>query len=402
MKIALVVSQNMEAGGGFQYELNMVRALINKKSEGNFFLVITTRKENIPLFLNLNVPTIFFRISLIVKFELFLRQPVSLFKYFVKFAPKINKSSFEFFLKKNKIDLVYFLSQNHLALLLDELNYISTVWDLCHRDFPEFPEVRKDMEFENRDNLLHKTLPKSVAVVVDSDIGGKNVARRYLVDEARIITVPYFVNDEEQPVNFNIKEKYGIKGDFIFYPAQFWAHKNHIYILDSLYELKNSYNKKLYAFFPGTDMGNLPYVNDYARKLKIDDQVVFPGFLPRSEIIACYKQALALVYPTYFGPTNIPPLEAFLFDCIVIHTNLEGAISQTKNAALHFDLSDPHSLTEILQELSENPSSFNYLKAWGKKILENCSKEEALKTVEAIVEEYGLKMKTWKMPFNAF
>lgn len=398
MKIALIVSQIMEVGGGFQYELSMVRALISKKTTSNTYVVITSRKENIPLFLNQDIPTEFFRISLIVKIELLLRHTVSLFKYLIKLAPKIKKNSFEFFLKNKKIDLVYFLSPNHLALLLDEHNYISTVWDLCHRDFLEFPEVRNEMEFENRENLLRKTLPKSVAVVVDSDIGGKNVARQYLVDENRIATIPFFVNDEDQTKYCDIKEKYGIKGHYIFYPAQFWAHKNHTYILDSLYELKINYNKKIYAFFPGTDMGNLAYVKDYAGKLDIHDQVMFPGFLPRGEIISCYKQALALVYPTYFGPTNIPPLEAFLFDCIVIHANLEGATCQTKDAALYFDLDNPHSLTEILQALLDNPSAFDYLKARGKKILENCSKEKAVETVEAIVKEYAVKMKTWKMP----
>jgi Glycosyltransferase len=398
MKIALVVSQIMEVGGGFQYELSMVRALISKKTTSNTYVVITSRKENIPLFLNQDIPTEFFRISLIVKIEMLLRHTVSLFKYLIKLAPKIKKSSFEFFLKNKKIDLVYFLSPNHLALLLDEHNYISTVWDLCHRDFPEFPEVRNDMEFENRDNLLWKTLPKSIAVIVDSDIGGKNVARRYLVDKTRIITVPYFVNDEEQPVNINIKEKYVIKGDFIFYPAQFWAHKNHVYILDSLYELKTAYTIKIFAFFPGTDMGNLSFVKDYATKLDILDQMIFPGFVPRGEIVAGYKQALALVYPTYFGPTNIPPLEAFLFNCLVIHANAEDPACQTKDAALYFDLADPHTLTELLHKVSEHPQSFDFLKERGKKILENCSKEKAVEKVEAIVKEYAVKMKTWKMP----
>jgi hypothetical protein len=55
-------------------------------------------------------------------------------------------------------------------------------------------------------------------------------------------------------------------------------------------------------------------------------------------------------------------------------------------------------LTEILQALSDNPSAFDYLKARGKKILENCSKEKAVETVEAIIAGYAKKMKTWKMP----
>ena len=35
------------------------------------------------------------------------------------------------------------------------------------------------------------------------------------------------------------------------------------------------------------------------------------NFLPDEEISYLYKNCLAVVMPTYFGPTNIPPLEAF-------------------------------------------------------------------------------------------
>jgi hypothetical protein len=55
-------------------------------------------------------------------------------------------------------------------------------------------------------------------------------------------------------------------------------------------------------------------------------------------------------------------------------------------------------MTELLHKVSEHPQSFDFLKERGKKILENCSKEKAVEKVEAIVKEYAVKMKTWKMP----
>ena len=64
-------------------------------------------------------------------------------KYLFKFLKKIEKySPFEKKLIAHQIDLVYFLSPTSLALSLEKLNYITTLWDLCHRDNPEFPEVR--------------------------------------------------------------------------------------------------------------------------------------------------------------------------------------------------------------------------------------------------------------------
>jgi glycosyltransferase involved in cell wall biosynthesis len=47
-----------------------------------------------------------------------------------------------------------------------------------------------------------------------------------------------------------------------------------------------------------------------------------------------YRYALALVYPSYFGPENFPPLEAFAMGCPVIAADVEGARQQLGDAAL--------------------------------------------------------------------
>ena len=36
--------------------------------------------------------------------------------------------------------------------------------------------------------------------------------------------------------------KFNISRDYIFYPAQFWAHKNHTYILQGMKILKDEFN----------------------------------------------------------------------------------------------------------------------------------------------------------------
>ena len=48
--------------------------------------------------------------------------------------------------------------------------------------------------------------------------------------------------------------------------------------------------------------------------------------------------------PTYFGPTNIPPLEAFKLNVPVIYSDLPGLRDQVKGAALLVDLNDQKAL----------------------------------------------------------
>ena len=49
----------------------------------------------------------------------------------------------------------------------------------------------------------------------------------------------------------------------------------------------------------------------YAKKNNMEKQVKYLGYIDKKEITALYKASIALSMPTYFGPTNIPPLEAF-------------------------------------------------------------------------------------------
>ena len=51
-----------------------------------------------------------------------------------------------------------------------------------------------------------------------------------------------------------------------------------------------------------------------------------------------------LVMPTYYGPTNIPPIEAFVLGCPVATSNIYAMPEQLGNAALLFN---PNSVQEI-------------------------------------------------------
>lgn len=312
MNIALIVNQNQTIGGGFQYELTMLKTLTRRQSDNYKYSVISFNKENIVLLNNLGIKSEYFNFSIKSKIDLFLRKNHSLFKPVLKIIRFLQYSSFDKYLLKKNIDIAYFLSPSGMFYLLDRCNFIATVWDLLHRDYPEFPEVRECLEFEERESMLRSSLSKAVAVIVESELGRINVAQRYQVDKNRIVKIPFFIDEDDSQVECDIKRKYGIEGNFIFYPAQFWAHKNHVFILDSLYELKNTFNRKIYAFFPGTDKGNLSHVKAYAKLLQIEDQISFPGFLPRDEIIACYKQALALVNPTYCGTDKYSSIRSFV------------------------------------------------------------------------------------------
>ena len=86
--------------------------------------------------------------------------------------------------------------------------------------------------------------------------------------------------------------------------------------------LEKKYGLKINAIFSGTDKGNKKRVLEVAQELGLNDRIVFTGFVPDIEIPYLYKQSLALTMTSYFGPTNLPPMEAFQLGVPVIYGNI--------------------------------------------------------------------------------
>ena len=83
----------------------------------------------------------------------------------------------------------------------------------------------------------------------------------------------------------------------------------------------------------------------------IRNRVIFTGFISNKELVSIYKMSLALVMPTFSGPSNIPPLEAFKLGTPVIYPDLDGLRDQVEDAGLLVDLYNPETLSKCLLKL---------------------------------------------------
>ena len=402
IRLAVLFDQQVYAGGGYQQALNA--ALLVKRLPKDLVepVYLTTLRENLETLANFGINAQLLELSLIKRAWVRLRASLGsniLLKIF-KCLQKIN--SFEKVFIKNNIDLIYFLSPNVYARSLEKINYITTVWDLCHRDDPEFPEVRWDREFETREMNYKAILPRAVAVLVDSDLGKQNVMKRYGIDDSRVHVMPFEASNASRSAstcNINghvdISAKYELHVPYIFYPAQFWAHKNHVYLLEGLKELGAQYGVKVGVIFCGGDKGNKQYVTQYALNLGLSERVRFAGFVTDAEMAHLYKQSLALVMPTYFGPTNMPPLEAFALGVPVLYSDKAGLSEQVDDAGLLMDLKNPASMAEQLSRLCSEPNLRAQLIKAGHERLANLNKLDRALILQEIIEDFYRRRLTW-------
>ena len=253
------------------------------------------------------------------------------------------------------VDVIWFVSPFHE--LIDDVPFVTTLWDLQHRLQPYFPEVSAYGNWQRREQLHSTLLNRASYVIAGTEVGKQEIMRFYHVPEERVRVLP-FPAPRRQPrlpavegKDEEVLKAIGVTKPFLFYPAQFWAHKNHIRILQAVKRLQSEHGVNFSVVFTGSDKGNAAYIHQQTIDLQMQEQVFFLGFV-KQEILDClYRSAFALVFPTFFGPDNLPPLEAFSWGCPVIASSVAGADEQLKDAAMLFDPRSERELTNALCRL---------------------------------------------------
>lgn len=245
----------------------------------------------------------------------------------------------------------------------DSLSYqsgvpsLTTVYDLMHLYERRFPEGGSTLEFAYRQRHYAAICRYSRGVLVDSVCGKRQLIESYGVAPEKVHVLPYVTAgpssaDVRDGDNSAVQRLLGsLPEKFFFYPARFWRHKNHLAIVHALSRLRGHAPDMRVVFTGAKERGWYDAVVQAVRREQIEDRVLFLGFVPDGYVRLLYARARALIMPTFFGPTNIPPLEAFAAGCAVAVSNVYGMPEQVGDAALTFDPADVAQLAEVMLRL---------------------------------------------------
>ncbi|MFM6006882.1 MAG: glycosyltransferase, partial [Sphaerospermopsis kisseleviana] len=164
--------------------------------------------------------------------------------------------------------------------------------------------------WDRRENFFSKVLKRATFILTGTEVGKSEIEKFYQVPSERIKVIPFFT-PQLSPVGVTSEDllnKYSIPPNYLFYPAQFWSHKNHIGLLLALKTLQQTYALELPLVLVGSDPGNKSYVETVTKELNLSSQVHFLGFVPQEDMVPLYSNAFALTFTTFFGPDNLPPL----------------------------------------------------------------------------------------------
>lgn len=266
------------------------------------------------------------------------------------------------------------------------IKVLRPVHDLMHRYESDFPEIKSSIE--GRELQFQSVAKFANTILVDSKLGKKQFTESYLKyqwKKPKIKILPYIVPKHI----YEVKEEYiYTPKKYLFYPAQFWEHKNHINLLKAINFLISDI-PDIHLILAGSEKNSMRTVKEYIKENKLESYVTICGFVTDEQITYLYKHSVGLVMPTYFGPTNIPPLEAMALGCPTIVSDKYAMREQVGDAALYFNPDLPEEIADCIKKIWYDKilrkemieKGYQRIKKWGKKEFEG----ELIKIIKGLI-----------------
>ena len=397
MRIGIYYHADMEknTGGGVVFQETLIEEISRFGTRHEVFLIGPTIPSEPPAgmrFIHLNEPRPSRLAKALTGLKRVITNSVLSDEYFSE-PGLLDRAAHEY-----QIDLLWFIALETEKVVT--IPYIATVWDLAHKIYPYFPEVSfTAWPWGARERHFRNLLPRAACIITGTKAGKEEIVKFYQVPEQNVEVVPFPtphfalsppVTDAQHAEIARMPENY------LFYPAQFWPHKNHVGLLIALKLLRDKFGLDFAIVFTGSNKGNLGYIQKTAKELGLAEKVFFPGFVATDTLCNLYRNAFALVYPTFFGPDNLPPLEAFALGCPVIASNVSGAEEQLGNAALLFDPKNPEQMALKIKELYDSPATRNELIRRGHERALRWTAAEYVERMFHIIDDFEPMRRCWE------
>ena len=284
-------------------------------------------------------------------------------------------------------DLVHFPWQKFCVCALPS---VYNPHDLQHL---HLPQLFSPGDIADRESVFSAACRFATRVVVVSNWTRNDFHRMYGLSHERMSIIPWGAPTAscDAPTENQlspVKDKLGLTGEFMLYPAACWKHKNHVRLLHALARVRDVYGKRITLVCSGQkDAGAWDEVAATIRELRLDDLVRFVGYIPHSELRSLYRAALFVIVPTLFEAFSGPVFEAWLDGAPVACSNVTDLPEQVRDAALLFDPWDISAIADALLRMISDGALRDQLRERGRARERQFSWDRTARTYRAVYRQ---------------
>jgi len=389
-------------GGIFQYAMSVAEALANFCDEYNYTVfyfdetspkdaLMIKNKENINFVaLKKREENLLFKAGIAV--GILTRKPIFPIS-------KWNKKLIE----KANLDLMIITSPL-LAGFEHNVPFIFPILDVMYLNYRRYFKEYSELKTWIVSQVVIKDLADRAELNIDCSEWDKNDIIKFLKQpKNKLITIKmvppgyiYFYKDMVQEEVDELVRKYNLPEKFLFYPAQFFPHKNHLRLIESINIIKEKYGENVnlvLAGNPKVNVDNYNKVKELIKKYNLENQVFILGYIEDKEVVALYKKSISLILPTFSGPTNLTPWEAMILGTVVLCSNLFDMPEQVGDAGIVFDPRDPNDMAEKIKKVWQDENLRKKLIEEGYKLVKDLTLENYAKQWISAVKSVTDKQK---------
>lgn len=349
-----------EVGGAMHLVLELIQGLALQNAENQYFLLtagwnhqyfekyeqygiqrILVAGEDKPNIVNNNIFARIKRKLLMTKLGTYLRK-----------VKGFTKSSI---LKSNGIDLL-FCPMTAVTYAEPGIPTVSIIYDLQHEYYPQFFSSH---ELEHRRKVFKDLVEVADVLICISEYTKRTVVEKYNYDPERIFAIHISVQERlEHPDKNELKvwlsQKGLLLGGYIFYPANFWPHKNHRMLLTAFnMYIKKHQERNLKLVFTGSLIGDYQDIKDAIKIMGLDDQILILGYVSDQEIGYLMAGCKYIIFPSLYEGFGIPVVEAMAFAKPVLCSNTTSLPEVGGEAPLYFDPRKPDEIVACMEQISD-------------------------------------------------
>jgi len=277
-----------------------------------------------------------------------------------------------------------FHATDHLLPRFSGVRSVFTLHDLVFRFYHE---THKLLNRWFLTLMMPRFLKAADAVLAVSEWTKKDGVELYGLDEDRIRVIYEGVKPRFRPASAEsmsaLRQKYGIVEEFILSVGTIEPRKNLTSLLEAYRSLKDG-QPELQLVIVGKKGWLYEGFFRRLRELGLEDEVIFPGFVPDDDLPPLYSAADLFVFPSLYEGFGLPVLEAMACGTPVVTSNASSLPEVVGDAAVLVDPNDVQALIRAMSAVLDNKELHGELRAKGPRQAAKFSWENAARETLAV------------------